>query len=631
MESLDQNILFSDLFNQNLNFIEGKIAPSDEEEDVDDIKVDQSENNNNQNNQESGQDEEEECVDNQENSQTVIEKGKDDFKDISLELNNKQLKCFKPINEMKTTNMRFIAIQICTYFYHDLYKFFFHAFTLLSLFPIHQYLSDITVFIQQVGHYTHKEYFENLKIAFSLFYKFNIHYAYLSFYFLNSQFVSYCLSKDEIIEILDTIYEGFNFQIVFHKILFYRPIQSNIFEAKISRLEKEIKRLKIKMKDLSNTKNEVQYEKNPLSFINDEIIKDVIQNSNKKPQSRKYTDKFKIFCTIAYMFGAKCYNFIRKRIPLCSVSYLKKLSSPIVNDIMKSLFQIDQIFKIIENFKLNGLRGSLAVDAASFQKISGKDLLKKLDLLQPLNLNIDENATYTNVFVFLLQPFSQAQRTIPVQVIINQNGNANISIIETIINIIQFLSMFNISIDFVCTDGDHFYDLEHRLFFNDYIRRVYEFENFDFIYSQYVLKKVLLPNSDILHILKNVRSNLLNKDFIFIDFYNSITISVDEFEQYDLNKIIKDTSSQGSMKDSYPLLLFSFEIFKIMCQRKNYAHAFFILPYFFLTEAIRNPILSNDSRIYFLEVSFWFILYFFHQHNLVKNNYVQTKTSLIRI
>lgn len=95
--------------------------------------------------------------------------------------------------------------------------------------------------------------------------------------------------------------------------------------------------------------------------------------------------------------------------------------------------------------------------------------------------------------------------------------------------------------------------LWHRTptFFNDYIERVYNFQNFDFIYNKYLINQILLPNSDLLHILKGVRKQLINKDSIFVDFNNNITISVEEFEQYNLEKITTDTSSYGDMKDSY--------------------------------------------------------------------------------
>lgn len=320
-----------------------------------------------------------------------------------------------------------------------------------------------------------------------------------------------------------------------------------------------------------------KYEKNQLSFVNDEIINDVIKNHDKKPYLRKYSEKFIVFCQIAYIFGAKCYNFIRSRIPLCSISYIKKLSKPILCKYIKTLFTIEDIINLVEVHKLSGLHASIAIDAAAFQKIQGSVLLERFPLLQTIDsLKIDKEKIYSNVFVFLLQPFSIYQQTIPIQIMINENGNANINVILLVKDIIKYLNMFNIIIDFVCTDGDRFYDLEHYLFFYDYINRVYNFQTFDYIYNMYVIQNVLLPNSDILHLLKCVRRNLLKKDFIFIDYYNNITISINEFEEYDLNKVIDDCSSQGSMKDSYPLILFSFHVFSIMCKKGNFKHAFYL-------------------------------------------------------
>ena len=87
------------------------------------------------------------------------------FPDVSFELNKKQQKSILPIFNLKFNNIRFIVIQVCTYFYHDLYKFLYHMFILFSSFPVYQYITDITKFIQQVGHFTHDEYVESMKIG----------------------------------------------------------------------------------------------------------------------------------------------------------------------------------------------------------------------------------------------------------------------------------------------------------------------------------------------------------------------------------------------------------------------------------------------------------------------------------
>ena len=113
-------------------------------------------------------------------------------------------------------------------------------------------------------------------------------------------------------------------------------------------INKEIKRLRIKLKNLDYQLSKEKYEKNQLSFIDDEIIKDVMLNFKKVPKSRTYSDKFITFCLISCLFGRKCYNFMRRRLPLVSVSYLKRLSSPSLNNITRNLFNVNGLSNFIE-------------------------------------------------------------------------------------------------------------------------------------------------------------------------------------------------------------------------------------------------------------------------------------------
>lgn len=323
-----------------------------------------------------------------------------------------------------------------------------------------------------------------MKIAFYNYFKFNKNFYISTQNFFNSQFITRCLTKDDIIFILDFCFPDAIKNDSFMKIIFYEPHQFMIYETKISRLEKEIKRLKNKLNNLSEVLTQVNYEKNQLSYIDDEIIRDVFANYKKAPKSRKYDDKFIVFCLISCLFGRKCYNFMRRRLPLVSVSYLKQLSSPTIKSIIKSLFNINQISYFIELYKSINFHVTLSVDAASFQKIAGEDLLKKFPILNEVpGLNICKETIYSNIFVFLLQPFSNMERTIPIHIYINENGNGNIAIIKCIKEIVSQLKLFNIGIDFISTDGDHFYDLEHNLFFDEYVTRVYDFHSFGNIYN----------------------------------------------------------------------------------------------------------------------------------------------------
>ena len=95
---------------------------------------------------------------------------------------------------------------------------------------------------------------------------------------------------------------------------------------------------------------------------------------------------------------------MRKRIPLLSVSYLQELYWQKINDIIKSLFTIDQIQNLIDVYKLSGSLASIAIDVASFQKIVGEDLLRRFPFLEEISgLQIQKDKIYSNIFVFLIQ------------------------------------------------------------------------------------------------------------------------------------------------------------------------------------------------------------------------------------
>lgn len=203
-----------------------------------------------------------------------------------------------------------------------------------------------------------------------------------------------------------------------------------------------------------------------LSYINNEIISD-ITNYNKEPHGRRYNEKDIVFGSITCLFGYKCYSFMRKRIPLLSVSYLQELYWQKINDIIKSLFTIDQIQNLIDVYKLSGSHASIAIDVASFQKIVGEDLLRRFPLLEEISgLQIQKDKIYSNIFVFLIQHISPLEHTIQITIMIKENGNAYNEITKIIKNIISYLKMYNIFIDFICTDCDQNYDTNFERVYN---------------------------------------------------------------------------------------------------------------------------------------------------------------------
>lgn len=94
---------------------------------------------------------------------------------------------------------------------------------------------------------------------------------------------------------------------------------------------------------------------------------------------------------------------------------------------------------MINVYKLSGSHASIAIDVASFQKIVGEDLLRRFPFLEEISgLQIQKDKIYSNILVFLIQPISRLAHTIPIQIMIKENGNAYNEIIKIIKNIISY-------------------------------------------------------------------------------------------------------------------------------------------------------------------------------------------------
>ena len=83
--------------------------------------------------------------------------------------------------------------------------------------------------------------------------------------------------------------------------------------------------------------------------------------------------------SIAYIFGPKCYNFLRNYFPLPHETLLRKHISPQIKKYTNSLIDFSEIDEILQEFtdgeKMNA---TLAVDAAVFKDVKGESILTKI-------------------------------------------------------------------------------------------------------------------------------------------------------------------------------------------------------------------------------------------------------------
>ena len=207
-----------------------------------------------------------------------------------------------------------------------------------------------------------------------------------------------------------------------------------------------------------------------------------------------------------------------------------------------------------------------------------------------------------NVFLFHVLPLSGQLRSMPVHVMTRNKGNAGADVFERIGVVIRALRSKDINVKYIATDGDVGYYDCHRKTLNkwwtDYFRNGMD----------YILKLNLdgteLYVGDMLHLLKNARSRLLNGPLTLRrDGGNCFT--AEEMNQIlNLGPALTDRTSPGKMRDIYPLQIFTLENLVILAEAQQWSMAFYLLPYALWVAAVRNPGLSIQMRKDFVHMAF---------------------------
>lgn len=371
----------------------------------------------------------------------------------------------------------------------------------------------------------------------------------------------------------------------------------------------------------------------------DEVPEIDYQNDNIKRIKFEMENLKKGFKGNRYSIEMKKFSFLLKNSPNFSYQIYRKLSclpcektvdsfgKPYLTEINLSLFDINEIEKLlsIQNIHFNEpIDCNCAVDAAVFNSVQGSEIVKEFPFLKGV---VNEDMNYSSIFTIYIEPIDPRIPPFPVHVMIKNDGFADETIDACRNEIIKRLTSFNIHCIFTSTDGDHFFDHIHDKVFEEYKNLLESGEPFGEIVN--VVKKHNSsdpwPISDPFHLLKNVRPNVL---------FKQIGLSIPE--KYDPNELanivqsvtfLTDKSSQGSMKDSYPLKLFGFDSFiKSYGQKQS---NFLICSLFLFIDAIRNTKLNIETRKQYLHTAFLFANYYLHQIGYIKT--IGTRICLIRL
>lgn len=406
--------------------------------------------------------------------------------------------------------------------------------------------------------------------------------------------------------------------------------ENNDLKDNISLLKKEIISLREKV-DLQKDKTTDQ---DKSKRVNNDIFDEMIKVSKMTPNNRKYSEKYYGIMTSAFLVGESCYNILQKYLPIPHESKIREKMYPIIREYINDLLNKDNCDNIIKSLKMvqpdnDPLFVTLAIDAAKFKSISGIEIKKNFTKISELadddtflNSIIDDKV-YKNIFVFHIQPVNKKIKPFPVHVHFSESGAANDEIKETFEIIRKKLLKYNIVVKFCASDGDHFYDHFHDLFFQKILKMIKQKQSFleiiDFISKNFLSNDTVIPISDFLHSIKLLRSYFLEEK-VHLDIRSNISIKPTEMDKYNLGHVLSDVSSIGRMKDAYPLELFSTDTILKSIDFNDFQILFFILPFNLMIESLKNPNLSISFRIFLLDISYQFLIFHLFQKNFQKNS-----------
>lgn len=185
------------------------------------------------------------------------------------------------------------------------------------------------------------------------------------------------------------------------------------------------------------------------------FLKESLELDSTQKNSHRYSDMYTAISSIAYIFGPKCYNFLRNYFPLPHETIIRKHISPEINKYVNSLINFDDMEAILNEFTIGEkMNAALAIDAAAFKDVKGDSILKKFPELK----FIDPEKIYNTLFVYYIQPIYIDVKPFPIHIEITENGSANQTKLECIDFIINMLKERDITKNYIATDGDHKYD-----------------------------------------------------------------------------------------------------------------------------------------------------------------------------
>lgn len=325
-------------------------------------------------------------------------------------------------------------------------------------------------------------------------------------------------------------------------------------------------------------KIEVQEEINNANinqYLNAEFLKSFEENKTQLPNHYSFSQEIYDISHLLHNISPKSYNILRKIFMLPSVKSIDEKY-----DLFEKELLVENIQKIIEKYR-------------QFYNIT--DVFECVLSIDAAGLDRPNKKSKSYVFLFYIQPLNPLLKCIPVHIFPKENGNSNDTIITIVNQIIEQLKLMGIIIKIVATDGDTGYNKKSYETFSKYIS-IFEKDGFLATIENIIYTDEVYWISDFLHILKLARKRLIQCSITIKNSVEHVFLNKTIESVLNLGSVLTDESSNGFMKDFYPLKLFTFENLNILLESQLYDEYLYFLPFCLWTESVISENLTKKKR-----------------------------------
>ena len=397
--------------------------------------------------------------------------------------------------------------------------------------------------------------------------------------------------------------------------------------------------------ELINLKKELFNLKSQMEETTHSILQDLTNHTADK--RIEYSSETLALAMEILAISPKAYSILSKKLNFPNSKTVEEKYRQIIGNFPEKLTNISEINNIVNNYrekcgieKGKSIAACLSVDAICFSpdvkisqesEIFGIEFNEELKKFTPDNLysmftedpkaldmfiELNFDSIIKAGFVFQIQPYDVKYKPFVVHVLPAPNGKASTTVVEILHKIREEVEKRNIIIKSYAFDGDNAYLELHKMYYESYISKAIKTEKINIKRTQTI--RVV---SDYLHILKRLRYRLLS--CIIHAGFNMETASIllEDLQNIlnDLPPIVWCNEIYTKMHDKLPLELFKLENFLKLLDNSHFAAAAYWFPIALSLVAITGNDLGFQNRLFLLQTSFWFLVFYKDQMDNEEN------------